>query len=270
MPDEKPKQPITYKNRFNVQASEIKAAILFASQDEESAIMNSVLFQVAQDKQPVLVSLDGRRLAVIESQAPQSTDEIILEIPQPFQVMVGAGFLKSLCAFAKSWASIFPIAFEYHPSKRMLFIMGDTVVDSEKGAVVEGQYHTWRNVIPTGVSEPVSELGINAEYMADYAKAAELIRPKYSAAVRMNLFADGGAIEVHLEAAPNFYGVIMPLKPSEEKQDWQPEFLGMETFKHPTPNNDQGDKVSQAVASAVKKIKSCAKKHGATVEIVTK
>ncbi len=211
-------------NQFNVLVSELRAAMLFASNDESRYVLNSLHFEVRPNTAPVIVATDGRRLAAISSEAEQAEGERV-----EFSFTVAVDFLKPLCGFAKSFSAV--ITIEYHPSERVVFLMSGNslVVDCEKGAVIEATYPAWRQVIPSGEKEQVPEFGVNAEMMADFSKVSKYLGVE-TPMIKVNLFNATAAMEVNIAGKPNFYAVIMPAKPSET-ENWQPEFIGLEAPK---------------------------------------
>ncbi len=208
-------------NRFNVLVSELRAAMLFASNDESRYVLNGLHFEVRPNSSPVIVATDGRRMAAISSEALQPEDGECGE----FSFTISTDFLKPLCGFAKSFSDT--VTIEFHPSERVVFLMqlNSLVVDCEKGAVVDGIYPAWRAVIPHGEKEQVPEFGVNAEMMADFSKAAKYLGADPQ--IRMNLFSASSAMEVNIIGKPGFYGIVMPLNPDETK-NFQPEFIGLE------------------------------------------
>jgi len=217
--------------KFNVLISEVRAAMLFSSNDDSRYVLNGVCFEAVPDKLPIMVATDGRRLAVIETESLQSDKEPIF----PACVfIVSTAFLKPLCAFAKSQAAIMEV--EYHPSERVVFSLLEShcVVDSEKGALIEGNFPNWRQVVPKGIKDEIPpELALNADFMSDFAKTAKILGLE-TPGIKMNLCREGGAVEVHVSGKPNFYGIIMPMK-SDETTQWQPEFLNLVPKPEPKP-----------------------------------
>ena len=215
---------VSKRHPVRVLVGEVKAAMLFASTEDSRYVLNGVCFEARPGKPPLLVATDGRRLAVIETQASQVEDYV--DIPTTF--IVATAFLKPLVAFAKSQACTIEV--DYHPPTRIVFTMveGKCAVDSEKGAIVEGDFPNWQKVLPAGEKEAVKELGINAELVADFGKASKLLGSK-DLGIRMNLFNKDGVIEVHINGKPNFYGVVMPMKSTEDVKQWQPGFVTLAT-----------------------------------------
>jgi len=205
--------------KFHVLVNEFKAAVLFSSTDESRFVLNSVHFVARPNRQPIMVSTDGRRLAVIETQADNKESNIFDEVA----FTVSADFLKPLCAFAGKHS--LTLTLEPHLPDRIIFVMPSLAVDSEKGAIVDcnGGFPNWEQVLPQGEKESVNEIGFNAELMADFAKAAKLLCAE-SPGLRVNLFSEDSAMEIKIAGKPNFYGVLMPTR-SIEAEKWQPEFL---------------------------------------------
>jgi hypothetical protein len=214
----KQKQSQVETQRFNVLVGELSAAMLFASEDDSRFILCSVHVRSRGAMPPVITATDGRRLCIIESAADQEMTDGSFR----GEVILSAGFLKPFCAFSKSLAGT--LAIELHLPKRAIFhlALGKIVLDCEEGAVIEGVYPNTNQVIPTGDKVPVSQLGLNPQYVTDFAKAAKFLG-KSESALQMNVFAEDKAIEVRMEGLPNFYGIIMPCKTDIASS--QPEFI---------------------------------------------
>ncbi len=206
---------------FAVRVSEIKSALLFASTDETRFILNGVHFECRRKKAPVMVATDGRRLAVIESCAEQPENAV----ESPFSVTISTAFLKPLCEFSKKLSA--EIIFEFRPQERLLASLNGShcFIDCEKGAVVDGDYPNWRSVVPKGEKQRVPSIGVNAEFIGDFAKAAKLMTDS-PPIISVNLIGKSEAMDVRIEAWPGFYGVLMPAR-INDNQEWQPEFVGL-------------------------------------------
>lgn len=212
------------QHRFNVLVRELRAALLFASTDESRFLLNGVHFEVRPNKAPILVSTDGRRLCVIETEAQQPESALI-----ETDLILSTSFLKPFLTFANSQA--LTLGIEPHLPKRVLFHLPEakTVLDHEDGAVIEGNFPNWRQTIPTGEKLPVNEIGFSGEYLADFNKAAKLLDCE-TPMLRMNLFDKDSTVEIHLVGKPCFYGLLMPIK-STDKPLKQPEFLTLNGHK---------------------------------------
>lgn len=204
-----------------VAVSELRAALLFASTDDDRFVLTGVCLEIKQKSAPMLVTTDGRRLSVIETCAEQPG---LFE--KDYSVVLHPDFVKGIIALSKTQSAW--IGIEVRPGgERVIihFIGKRSTLDVEKGATIEATYPAWRAVIPTGEKQPVTELAMNAVFIGDYAKAAKLLGTDEQT-IRMNIFSENSAIEVRIPERPNFYGVVMPAK-TLTKMEFQPEFLGL-------------------------------------------
>lgn len=204
---------------------ELLAALLFASTDESRFVLNGVCIEVGPNRAPLLIATDGKRLAAIEIHAVQ---EETFEAVHSF--VLASDFLKLFAHLSKTCGGkVFPLlAIEVKPGSQRLIasVVGRPVFcEVEKDALIVGNYPEWRKVIPAKSlpREPLSQLGLNAEYVADFAKAAKLLECD-SPQLAMSLVGKEAAVEVKLCGNPNFYGLIMPVK-IDEQINFQPEFL---------------------------------------------
>lgn len=179
--------------------NEILAALLFTSDDEARFVLNGLCVEVNPDARPVMVASDGRRLAVIESQAEQA--EVFTE---HYQMLLRADFLRPICALSRAFGGkLFPwIEFESKPgSKRVsvTFIGGKCYFEAEENALIEGTYPDWRKVVPDKnvPRTQINDLGINAAYVADFVRAGKALDAK-TTMIQMNLVGEDSAIEVKI------------------------------------------------------------------------
>lgn len=212
--------------KLTVTRQELLASLLFASQDDSRYVLNGVLL-IGTGKAPLLVSTDGRRLAVIESSAVQS------ELTEgKGQVILKSDFVKSVCALSKAIGEkLYPwLTIEVAPgSKRIQCeIVGcETWVDCRKGGLIEGDFPKWRGVIPAKNEDrqPVSELGFNAAQIGDFAAAAKRLECD-NPLIQIAIVGKDKAIEVKLAGYDGFYGLVMPCR-LQDDVNYQPEFLGI-------------------------------------------
>lgn len=213
---------------------ELAAALLFASKDESRFTLAAVCIEVnAKSDRPTLIATDGRRLAVIQSQAFQGDD--FTGFDQEFQLLLDRDFLKAVCALSRALGGkIFPwIAFTAHADPKDGWLMvefigsDDATLKVEKHAKVEGVYPDWRKVVPNKNAKrsPINDLGINSEYVGDFARASKALGLDDNV-IQMNLVGKDSAVEVKLARADYFYGLVMPCKVDEDV-DYQPEFLNI-------------------------------------------
>lgn len=211
-----------------VSRNELLAALLFTSSDESRYVLNGVCVEVRTGtEKPTLIATDGRRLAVVQSQAEQ---------PEVFdcdyQMLLRADFLRPICALSRAFGGkIFPwIEFESKAgSPRVLvsFIGGKFFFEAEENALIEGAYPDWRKVVPDR-SLPraqINDLGLNAAYVADFVRAGKALDAK-TPMIQMNLVGEESAIEVKIPGVECFYALVMPCK-VDKTVDYRPEFLGI-------------------------------------------
>lgn len=239
--------------KITLSRKELSAALLFASTDETRFTLMGIQVET-RGNQPTLTATDGRRLVVIESSSDQDSEYT----PGDAGFILRADFVKPLCALSKSiGGELLPwLMFDMSPgSKRVqVKIVGrECYLDTHDGALTEGSYPNWRQIIPAKDVEraPIREIAINSEYVGDFAKAAKLLGSE-SAIASFNLAgkdAQGsyGAIEVRLESLPQFYGLVMPCKFSEG-EDYQPEFLAIKEAFPQAPKGENNGKDHSSLA----------------------
>jgi len=212
-----------------VSRQELLTALLFASKDDSRFTLCSVCIEVnPRSNKPNIITTDGRRLAVIQSQAEQPED---FNNDEAGQMLLTSEFVKAICALSKALGGkLFPwIQLTNTKGSSQVFVElvgGDCSLNTASGALVEGAFPNWRAVVPSKKLErtQISDLGINAEFVGDFAKAAKIF--DLNPVIQINLIAKESALEVKLSGASYFYGLIMPCKPNED-ENYQPEFLGI-------------------------------------------
>ncbi len=226
---------------------ELLAAMLFASSDDSRYILNGVCLKYRPGKKPIAIATDGRRLCVIESMAEQ--EDAPESNATECEIVLSSSFLKPVCALNKALDSsegkIFSlITFENKPGSERVMVnvlMGMTWLESEKGAIIEGKFPNWQTVVPpkNQKREPVSNLGMNAGYVGDFAKAAKLFNRDLPQ-IQLAITGKDKVIEIAIPGVPNFYGIFMPVK-ADDTTEFQPEFLGIVEGlpKKPEEENEQ-------------------------------
>jgi len=210
-----------------VSRKELQAALLFTSSDESRYVLQGVNIEMREGQKPTIVATDGRRLVVIQTVAEQSE-----ECECNHEMLLRGDFIKAVCDLSKAiggklfpWIEIVNCA----GSKRVQvsFVGGKAILDAEDNALVEGAFPAWRQVLPAkkAIRQPMNDVGLNAEFIGDFAKAAKLLEAK-SGIVQMNLIGEDKGIEIKINQLENFYGLVMPCKIDEEV-DYQPEFVSI-------------------------------------------
>lgn len=210
--------------KCNLILKELRAAMLFATTDPCRYVLNGVQVEYkAGGKPPLLATTDGRRLACIQSQAPQ------LDNPEFGEVVIARESVEQ--------------AFKLFPKDSMLYIETSdrTVSFSCAGVtlkntrgIVEGNYPKWRQVVPKkSAMKKCSMVTLNPSFVGDVGKARDiLVGPKSrkdSGAV-FYLAEESNPIVARLTHAPNIWMCIMTMRETPEEQEiWQPDFLEIET-----------------------------------------
>jgi len=209
---------------------ELLAAMLFCSDDDSRYVINGLCLQYKPGQQPTVISTDGKRLVVIESAAVQDDKDPGEVLPR--QIVLRSDFVGPICALNKALCGkLFPwITFGSKLGKTRVtveMVGGKFFMEAEEGALIESEYPNWSAAIPPKGQkrDPISELGLNASYVADYAKAAKVLEAS-SPHIQMNLVGADHQVEIKLPAVPNFYGLIMQLR-LDEGTEYQPEFFGI-------------------------------------------
>lgn len=212
-----------------VSRQELLTALLFASKDDARFTLCSVCIEInPRSNKPNIIATDGRRLAVLQSQAEQPED---FDNSESEQMLLTSDFVKAISALSKALGGkLFPwICLSNKKGNSQVFVElvgGNCSLNADAGALVEGEFPKWRACVPNKnlPRTQISDLGINAEFVGDFAKAAKIF--ELNPVIQINLIAKESALEVKLSGADYFYGLIMPCKPNEDT-DYQPEFLGI-------------------------------------------
>lgn len=204
--------------KFNLKISEIKAALIICSKDENRYVLCGINVELAPNKAPLIVATDGRRLIAIDSRAEQ--DE---PCDKKQSVIISSEALKKVLKLCTRFCDF--VCFEANAEKKSLEAL---ILGSDRltiyGAVVDGNFPAWRQVIPKEGKRPVGEVGFNTLFLADFGKASVLLGNDSGALkLRMN---DGGALLVRSSTVGNFLGVLMPCV--IEIEQWMPLWVGLD------------------------------------------
>jgi hypothetical protein len=214
--------------RIVIARQELAAALLFASTDESRYLITGVSIEVRPGKRPLIVATDGRRLVSIETVAEQYD-----HFSQEVQLTVAPDWADLFVKLGKAVGSkLFPwLCIEHDPGSQQVtvHVVGreETSLEVKRGVLMEGDFPNWRKALPkrNQIREGITDLGVNAEFVGDFAKAAKLLEVKDNV-IQMNLVGKEQQVEVKIMRAPNFYGLIMQCK-LEEVDNYQPDFLSI-------------------------------------------
>jgi hypothetical protein len=225
-----------------ISRGELAAALLFVSSDEDRYVLTGIQFEAGPNHPPKLIATDGRRLVVIETKAEQA--EIFHE---NFTMILQPHYASAIIKLSRTCgAKMFPwICFEIQPPKPILnltLIGAGVSMEIIDGALIEGQYPDWRRSLPlkTDGREPITDLGLNASYIGDFATAAKKLEAE-SVGIQMNLIGKEKSVEVKINGVDNFYGLVMQCK-LNENVNYQPEFLEIiSAIPKPEPKEQNED-----------------------------
>lgn len=227
-----------------VSRKELMASLLFASEDDSRYTLNGVCIQVRPKRTPIMVSTDGRRLAVIETLADQSQD-----FDEPHEMVLSSSFIRPICALSRTvGGKLFPwIEFENVKGSARVgvaFVGAGLFAVAESRVLIEGAYPKWEKCLPPrskSARTPITDIGLNVDFMGDFAKAAKLLDAK-SPVIQMNLVGKEQAVEVKILGASHFYGMIMQCK-CDDSVEYQPEFVSIvkDLPKPPEPEETEED-----------------------------
>lgn len=205
---------------FSFPPSKLKAGLLFAAKSDIRYYLNGVMFQKAPNGAGMLaVSTDGHRLAVIYHA------QDVLAVPDDFQVIVPGAELAQ-AAKAQKYCDV-SITVQ---DGKVALAYGATL----ECPAIEGKFPDWTKVVPD-MSRPVTVpvctnargntefYGFNAEYLADFGKAANLLNASKSSGIRLRTHEGASAI-VEISNS-EFIGILMPMTMTwggiePESHDW--------------------------------------------------
>ena len=212
----------------------LKAMALFAGTD----VTREVLSNVALDytgAHPVLVSTDGRRLGVYSLENPDSFCDVsqakgkVLLIPTALIAQI-KGSTKQI---GQTRAT-----FEFEGSTvRMNLDLFGRLTSMAQG-VSDGRFPAWRQVLPNDPVKAFPTLCLNAQYVADFQKAGEILngsstKSSVSASISFPTFVAHGAesdkypvspYSVSLAGVTSFYGVVMSVRLSAQDEERRAEY----------------------------------------------
>jgi hypothetical protein len=212
-------------DKLIISRQELAAAALFASKDESRYVITGVLIDFPEGSKPRLISTDGRRITVINSLAEQES----LGGPS---ILIRPDFIKLFVSYSKACGGkLFPwLRFELVAGGNGVCVSavgGKSNLVIEDGCFIEGQFPEWQKTLPSkrAARSPISDLGLNSEFIGDYAKAAKLLEAD-SPIIQMNLVGSESMVEVRISGVDNFYSLLCQTRINQELE-YQPEFVSI-------------------------------------------
>ncbi|AUR88521.1 DNA polymerase III beta chain [Vibrio phage 1.115.B._10N.222.49.B11] len=168
-------------NNFKLDARQVKAAMVMMAKNDVRYYLNGLLIGGKK-----IVATDGHRMIVVDCESADFEPKIFA---------IKGTLLKSAieCEFV--------FIGEDHgivTTKNSTGTDQDKVV---KFAIVEGRYPEWSGVIPNEKPKKVSKAGFNVGYVADIAKAAELLGSEFQ--IGEFTFYDRGRVAIDINTPEN-------------------------------------------------------------------
>lgn len=203
--------------KFNLKVSEIKAGLLICSKDETRFVLCGIHVELKPKQQPLIVATDGRRMIIINSEAPQE-----FYVDKTEKLTITAEALNKVLRVSGKAENIL---FEREDSILTAHIIGNLEsVRFGKDAIISGNYPNWRKTIPKEVKNPISEIGFNAVWAGDFSKASKILGAD-GLGIRIRMTDEQGAFLVRSQKS-NFLGILMPCLVNIEH--WNPLWIGVD------------------------------------------
>jgi len=212
-----------------ISRNELAAALLFASLDDSRYALTGIQIETGISK-PTIIATDGRKLAVIETQAEQPKESF-----SQVNALLKPSVAKLLIHMSKAVGDkLFPwilLESEDMKSLRATFEGTSSYLWMNSGAFFETEFPEWRKCVPSKTThrKGITDLGINANLMSDFAKAAKILGSE-TGIIQMNLVGTEKLLEIAIPGVENFYGLLAQTKLNTEI-DYQPSFVFMNDFK---------------------------------------
>lgn len=206
--------------KIELPKNELKALLPFAAEDETRFSLCGINVELRKGKHPVLISTDGRRLAVLKSEAePWDSDATQFLLPRPLLEMV----LK-LCGDMGA----LPFTVEGKTITCKFLRPKTEMLVSLEYPQCEVAFPKWRQVVPkiehTGNLRRVS---FNPAYMADYAKVATALLGNKHPGLLLYTEDDFSPMVARIQQIPAFYAVLMPMRCDSHEGAEAPDWIEM-------------------------------------------
>ena len=209
---------------IRVDAKKFAAAALFRSKEETRYYLNGVYIEPHPDGGVIMVATNGHQMAVIRDENGEANAPFICKASQRFYTACAkspADVLKrpGQIHFVGHVANLVCEGFDGDPS-----VIGDCHIEVEYAPDIDGIYPDWRRVLPPFDAQPALPgtvgpyFGVNAEYVADFAKAMKIITGmREQKFITMNVNDRASPIGITNQYCPEFLGVLMPAREASER-----------------------------------------------------
>lgn len=220
--------------KIELPKNELKALLPFAAQDETRFSLCGINIELRKGKHPLLISTDGRRLAVLKSEAePWDSDATQFLLPRTLLEMV-----FKLCGDMGA----LPFTVEGKTITCKFLQRKTEMLVSLEYPQCEVAFPKWRQVVPKKVEHAgnLRRVSFNPGYMADYAKVATALRSDKHPGLLLYAEDDFSPMVVRIQQIPAFYAVLMPMRIDGGESADAPDWIEMGELEQKAP--EQGNK----------------------------
>lgn len=211
--------------KVTLKRTELKAALLSASNDETRFMLNSVMVMVNPGFQPVLGSTNGRTMFLIESEAEQSKEDKPAEHDE---LVLHKDFVQGVVELMGK-KKVETVTFEPISLTGKSFRDVRAEICSRDGEMswvsrmMEGKYPALKQVIPDDKKGSLESFSVNASFFAVCNKACKILNPAHSY-LDLKFIDHLSPVSVTSFAAKKFFALIMLARSSNENFE-QPAFV---------------------------------------------
>lgn len=226
------------KTSFTISENELRAARLFCSNDETRFVINSILFEVSNNR-ILIVSTDGRRILALccKCQAFEQVESVVkfaINKSVVDMLLTHRGFVDfNEDEDGEDIITENPIGFVFtlavsdagEIAVEIATPYGSVVATEKNGGLMAGKYPDWRKVCrETPEAKPAGRISLNPDLLLDFKRAAKYLN-RDANGVSLVFHDDVNAIEIFSEKLPEFYGLLMPMKLLVQNEQKQPSFV---------------------------------------------
>ncbi|PKR57472.1 hypothetical protein [Thalassospira lohafexi] len=254
------------KRRITVCAKRFFAAWQFISTEESRPYLNGVYIEPHKDGGVTMTATGGHTLASVRDDQAIFVGKTgwICPVPKSFLTMLNrkdAGHLHFVGDSVYLTDNMLGYYDVTHPSFDPTEIIPRHMAVGYCQAI-DGTFPEWKRVVPRNGRGKAKDYAMNGKLIARFTKAIRAINPACSPAPALHIFtppSDGQPIVIRSGAAPDFFGVQMPMR--DDPVTRLPDWLKLPRKKRPPkPANDTkpGNAPNGAEAELVKSGQSAA------------
>jgi hypothetical protein len=203
------------KLEFFIQYTEIKAMLNLVPSDDVRHALCGLNFEFSNGRL-LLVATDGRRLGVLKSNADLSGGSESLSVTVHRDQLAMAAQKKMA---NKQGGLFFAIEKEDGKPASISIQCGNFIL---KRGAVDAAFPTWRQVVPKTFDQ--GDFAFNAWLFDGFHKVAQTLGGGTNIRIRGGGFS---AYQIEIPSAPNFYGILMPIRVDPDSKMTTPSWLNL-------------------------------------------